>query len=238
MGRLMSDGTIRKQHRFTVLPEHLIRDDRVSDRAMRLWCLLDRYAGADGQAFPSRARLCVDLGGISPSSLDRAMTDLCKAGWLHKQRRYEGGPNDYTVLVVPAEDVPTEAIRGVSSPVTTPPPVATDDVTPASRVTTPLTTGDEEKEASTKDHQRSDADGSLRSPTSEPSQSSIDEEFERWYGEYPRKVGRGQALRAYKAARKKASAEELLQGLLRALPGLLNVRERQFIPHPSTWLNG
>lgn len=158
----MTDGSLRRQHRFTVLPEHLIRDDRVSDRAMRLWCILDRYAGADGQAFPSRERLCADLGNISPSSLDRAMADLCKAGWLSKKRRFAGGPNDYTVLVVPAEDVPAEVLRGVSSQVMTPPADTTGDVTLASPVTTGVITSDEEKEASSKDHQEKETSDSLR----------------------------------------------------------------------------
>lgn len=160
---MTTDGALRRQHRFTVLPEHLIRDDRVSDRAMRLWCLLDRYAGANGEAFPLRSTLCADLGDISESSLDRAMAELCKAGWLTKARRYKGGPNDYVVLVVPAEEVPEESLRGVSSPVTTPPPATAGDETHSSQETTPLVTGDDQKEASSSETKGSENSDSLRS---------------------------------------------------------------------------
>lgn len=186
----MTDGIIRRQHRFTVLPEHLIRDGRVSDRAMRLWCVLDRYAGANGEAFPLRATLCADLGGISESSLDRAMAELCKAGWLSKARRYEGGPNDYTVLVVPAEEVPADALRGVSSHMTTPPPATAGDESLPSQETTPLVTGDDQKEASSKDQQGSEND-SLRSSTTSkrgtrlPDDWQPTEEMRQWFREQP-----------------------------------------------------
>ena len=128
---------------------------------MRLWCLLDRYAGANGEAFPSRARLCADLGDISLSSLDRAVADLCRSGWLAKERRFKGGPNDYTVLVVPVEVVPEESLRPLSSPMTTG-GVVTHDEGVSSPMTTGVVTHDDHKEASSKDPQRSDP-SSLRS---------------------------------------------------------------------------
>lgn len=62
-------------------------------------------------------------------------------------------------------------------------------------------------------------------------------EFESWYSAYPRREGRGQAFKAYRAARKKVSAEILLNAVKRdALR--FEGKERQFIPHPATWLNG
>lgn len=73
--------------------------------------------------------------------------------------------------------------------------------------------------------------------TNPSSRGSADAEFEEWYAIYPRKVGRGQALKAYRAARKKASAEEIVSGLRAQLEDLTS-REKAFIPHPATWLNG
>lgn len=95
----MSDS-IRRQHRFTITPEHLILDPRVSDRAMRLWCRLDRYAGDREVAFPSRETLAIDLD-CSPASVDRAVKELCDAGWLKKERRNEGDVNEYVLIVAP-----------------------------------------------------------------------------------------------------------------------------------------
>lgn len=62
-------------------------------------------------------------------------------------------------------------------------------------------------------------------------------EFDRWYEGYPKKVGRGQAERAYLAARKHTSAEDLLAGAER-YRATLNGTEPRFIAHPATWLNG
>ena len=63
------------------------------------------------------------------------------------------------------------------------------------------------------------------------------ETFAAWWDDYPKKIGKGQAVKAYKAALKKADADMILAGLRRHLP-LWERTERQFIPNPSTWLNG
>ena len=64
-------------------------------------------------------------------------------------------------------------------------------------------------------------------------------EFDRWYDAYPRKVGRGQAEKGYRKARKLASAEVLLTGA-KAYAELCRAKEtdRDYIAHPATWLNG
>ena len=71
--------------------------------------------------------------------------------------------------------------------------------------------------------------------TSKPSPS----EFEDWYAAYPRRVGRGKAERAYRQARRTASAETLLAGA-KAYAALCRAKETeaQYIAHPATWLNG
>lgn len=78
------------------------------------------------------------------------------------------------------------------------------------------------------------ANGRSRKPEK---RDELETEFESWYSAYPRREGRGQAFRAYRAARKKVSAEILLSAVKRdALR--FEGKERQFIPHPATWLNG
>lgn len=60
-------------------------------------------------------------------------------------------------------------------------------------------------------------------------------EFDRWYALYPHKVGKGQARRAFTAARKKASLEVLIAGLehyIRTKPARIEWC------YPATWLNG
>lgn len=60
--------------------------------------------------------------------------------------------------------------------------------------------------------------------------------FDAWYSLYPRKKAKGAAVKAYRAARKKASAAELVAGLRRALPEFQQ-RPVDKIPYPATWLN-
>lgn len=69
-----------------------------------------------------------------------------------------------------------------------------------------------------------------------PTPTGVDAEFDGFWKAYPRKVGKPSARRAYAAARKRASLEEIAAGLRAQLPGL-RAREVGFIPHPTTWLN-
>lgn len=65
--------------------------------------------------------------------------------------------------------------------------------------------------------------------------SALDLDFLEWYMAYPRKVGKGQARRAYTAARKKTDHAALLAGAKRYADDPL--RKPEFTKHPSTWLN-
>jgi helix-turn-helix protein len=190
----MSDK-LRKAYRFATVPEHLIRDRALSDRAVRLWCLLDRYAGKDDCAFPSRETLSNDLS-CSRASVDRAVAELVSAGWLSKIRRFQGGVNEYTLLIalVPAEDkkaqvrgggVLTSADTPLSSPMTTPPLVTGED-TLSSPMQTPVITHDAQKEASGNEHQLTETSGaSLRSAPGDDSSVTDGASSTRTIGDEP-----------------------------------------------------
>ena len=79
---------------------------------------------------------------------------------------------------------------------------------------------------------------SLRPPTSPSGSSSnacsCEAEFEAWWAEYPRKVGKLAAQKAYQKARRIASAPVLLSGLLSLSRDVTDLR---YCPHPTTWLN-
>lgn len=65
--------------------------------------------------------------------------------------------------------------------------------------------------------------------------------FAAWWALYPKKVGKGAARRAYSNALKRVEgtddpSEVLHSALVLALPELES-RERQYVPHPATWLN-
>lgn len=66
-----------------------------------------------------------------------------------------------------------------------------------------------------------------------------EEQFREWYAAYPRKVGPQRAAAAYRGALRRASHEEIMDGLRRAiLAWQRNGTAREYIPHPATWLTG
>lgn len=191
---------LRKAHRFAAVPEHLIRDRSLTDRAFRLWCILDRYAGADDAAFPLRSTLAADLD-CSPASLDRAVAELVEGGWLHKERRGQGRSNLYTLLVAKVPSLTRRksvrnggVVTGEDSRVVTDDEsrVLTGDDLESSPVRTGVLTGDEHKEASPKEASPKEAD-SLRSSVAKtstrgtrlPSDWEPDEDLRQWFREQP-----------------------------------------------------
>lgn len=72
-----------------------------------------------------------------------------------------------------------------------------------------------------------------------PTPPDLAVEFEAFWGLYPRRIAKGYARRAYATARKKVSAEKLIEGVKRyAAACTSDGREACYIAHPSTWLNG
>ena len=71
--------------------------------------------------------------------------------------------------------------------------------------------------------------------------SSKDDEvnyyFDQLWGMYPRKIGKGQARKAYVAASKKIDFFDLLPKL-EAYVSTLDGKDKQYMPHLATWLNG
>lgn len=67
--------------------------------------------------------------------------------------------------------------------------------------------------------------------------TDVERDFAEWYESYPRKRGRGQALKAYKLARKKTDHQDLMDAI-RSQARSLTARGAEYVPYPATWLNG
>lgn len=65
----------------------------------------------------------------------------------------------------------------------------------------------------------------------------LSQTFDDWWAHWPKKVDKGHARTAYKAALKKTSAEELLAAV-QAYAATTAGTEKKYIPNPATWLNG
>lgn len=66
-----------------------------------------------------------------------------------------------------------------------------------------------------------------------------DPDFDAWWALYPRKVAKDEARKAWRRITKKDAPEALTAGLRRWLASAdWAGTERQYLPHPATWLNG
>ncbi|CAB4169651.1 Helix-turn-helix domain containing protein [uncultured Caudovirales phage] len=72
---------------FAIVPEWLL-DMTVSDRAVRLYALLSRYADSEGYSWPSRRTLARRLHR-SVDALDRAVKELVDADVLEVEARFD-----------------------------------------------------------------------------------------------------------------------------------------------------
>lgn len=103
-------------------------------------------------------------------------------------------------------------------------------------VAQPLTTVDHGCATSDVDVSGSDVDVT---GTADAAASDIDDDFETWWGHYPRKVNKGAARKSYRAARKKSDRDVLLAAIVeQAATWKAAGTEDRFIPHGSSWLNG
>ena len=202
--------------RFSIVPEWVL-DSGISDRAVRVYALIARYADNDTlQAFPSRETLA-KRAGCHVKSVDRAISELQNVGALIKSHRRSGDAyqsNLYTVRRIPGH------LRTPQSPGgdTTVPRVGTGES--LGRDTgVPLTITTE-----------------LEPQNIEPV-NDISEQFNKFWAMYPRKKGKGQAIKAFEKALLKTDLETILAGV-EAYIEHEDMYDPQFIAHPTTWLNG
>ena len=75
--------------------------------------------------------------------------------------------------------------------------------------------------------------------TETETETKTKDRFAEFWNLYPRKIGKPKAHASWKSATKldDKKQQEVLDGLKRHLPSL-NGKEIQFVPHPTTWLNG
>lgn len=200
------DDSIKLDRRFAIIDDWILDLD-VSDRAIRLYAILSRYADNEThKAYPSRVTLSKRLR-CSPSSVDRATRELVAAGALDKKQRLNSSLI-YTLRVL--------------SPMTK--GVVTSDEGGLSPVTRGLVTGDDLTRTTELEPKELEPHNYLR------------EHFQKFYSVYPRRVGKESAKRAFEKAVRRVEPEVIVAAAERMAMDP-NLPEKQFIPHPATWLN-
>ena len=177
-----------------------------------LYWLADHHNGETGKCFPSLARLC-KVTEMGKTALVGHLDTLEKLGLIERLRKYDNnGAFKSTDYVLTLKD--DTLVRNTDNPCS--------DFTP------PLVRN---------------ANTNLVSNNlgSKPYTSSKDDEvnyyFEQLWEMYPRKVGKGQARKAYVTASKKIDFFDLLPKL-EAYVSTLDGKDKQYMPHLATWLNG
>jgi len=201
----MTDS-IKLDRKFAIIDDWIL-DLNISDRAIRLYAILSRYADNEThKAYPSRVTLSKRLR-CSPSSVDRATRELIEAGALDKKQRLNSSLM-YTLRVLsPVTRGVVTGAKGGSSPMTRG-VVTSDDLTRTTEL----------------------------EPVELEPQNYIRELFSKFYSSYPRRVGKEAAKKAFIKACQRAEPEVIVSAA-ENLAKDPNLPEKQFIPHPSTWLN-
>lgn len=214
---------------FSVLPEWVLDAD-ISDRALRLYAVLARYVNRQGRAFPGRPRLAERLR-CSVDSVDRAMVELVDLGAVVKRPRVRDNgtltSNSYWLR----RDQPGAEEAEVAAP---PRPGVAAPPRPPSR--TPAAGRNEnQRTRASREHSSAPPEPSVPEPLRLVSvaETSCDR-FTEFWSVYPRRVARGDAEKAWKAALKKAKPDTIIDGARRygSVPG----REMHYTAYPASWL--
>lgn len=215
-------GFVQATDHFTIVPNDWIRDPSLSRRARGLLAeLLSHREGWD-VSIESLWR----SGTEGRESVRKAVQELEAAGYLRRdQRGGIGGEKfgtaeyvlldpvtkdaDHSVAQFPGDGIPYDGI-----------PVHGDQRTKK----TNLPTEEEDQFPKTSQelvHVRPTADGA----------------FDEFWVHYPKKVAKGDALKAFRQAVRRASAEDIIAGARRFSTDP-NLPEKRYIPHPGKWLRG
>lgn len=75
------------------------------------------------------------------------------------------------------------------------------------------------------------------SSSSKSSVASLPPRFDEFWSAYPKRVGKGQAVKAWRGALRKADPDSIISAAVSFAAAQVG-KDPQFIPHPSSWLNG
>jgi hypothetical protein len=234
---ISSDRPIRSRSRipkFGRVPKDLLRDPQLSPNAKALYGLLDDIAGYETATM---AQLGEWLG-CSTSTIQRAVRELERSGWVESAPRIVNGQqaaNEYVCNAYPFQADTRSPMTGGG---------VTHDRAGGVTHDRPTT------ETNYRDHSETTTPGlqqplmgdlvtnnSSPRPRKDPQPDPDLSDFAEFWKLYPRRVGRGQAVNAWRKAIKKIPVDTILDAAKRYRDDP-NLPETKFIPHPATWLNG
>lgn len=174
---------------------------------------------------------CSD-GRLYHKTVAEKVTEAWRARCDRRARTEAARAARHAARVDSGSDAPPSATEPVTKPVT-------ENVTtfPTRNATSSVTDAVTGSKGSTREQKGREQERKKERPfaTLTPSAGAEDGcDFEAFWSAYPRKVGKGQARRAFAAAIRKATISAILDALARAEFS----PDPRYQPHPATWLNG
>lgn len=181
------------------------------------------HAGEDGACWPSTGRIAIKTGQ-GASTVRRHVDLLAEAGLLTCEVRHrEDGSQTSSIIRLGQGGARIEQ-GGAQIDTPTPYPDRAGGCSPVSTRSEPSMNRQKEPSPLSPDEE----------PRIVPDQR---EPFEIFWAQYPRKVGKPAAEKAFKRAIKKAADDAILVGLQNWCDHWTARNQPQFIPYPATWLN-
>lgn len=206
----------RLEDSFTMIPNDFIRDPTISTRAARIYI----FVASHESGWNLNTRSVANVLDMSQSTVNRAMRELEEAGWVKRVQRVADdgtfGPVVYEVFTVSqnAGDGELTVSQNTVSGKT-----ASGEMTHIKKTNSFKKTKEEKKtnNSCSNEHER-------------------DTHFDAFWHAYPRKVGKQKARTKFTTAVKRAGDPNLVIAGAQRLADDPNLPDKQYIPHPTTWL--
>lgn len=215
---------------FAAIPERAVKDRQLGNAAFRVLAAIASYADQDGRCFPSLRRIGEDLG-YSKQAIHRQVKVLIAAGYVTQQRRRRRNGSEssshYQILHQAAESGGRGRQHEVdaSQRQVNPPSTSEVDAPSTSEVdasNTPLNTP---------------SNNILPMPPSKGNFASPANLFQRWWQHYPKKIAKGDAEKAFKAALKETPFDAILAGTRRYADQVRrDGTPPKYVKYPAGWL--
>ncbi|GAA4680185.1 helix-turn-helix domain-containing protein [Nocardioides nanhaiensis] len=220
---------------------HVLRHSRAKGTAKVVLIGIANHDG-DGGAWPSVATLA-RYANVDPRGVQRAISSLVDLGEVvvHRQdggtrkTRDDRRPNRYTITVPRRDEGGGTGAGNGATPVSPRDPDGVTSVTPRGDTCDAHGVAEASPEPSL-NHPEPSKDTPPR-----PAAVAVDaaaEAFDAFWAAYPRKTDKAKARKAFAKAVTRADAWGTIVRAARRMAEDPNLPPAQYIPHPTTWLNG
>ena len=233
----MHKDLIDRSEGFFVQTPHKLILGIQNGNALLVYMILKTYSNNGSMVFPSRETIANHMGARSTRTVDAALKKLSDLGlvamfprWRNDEGKTSRKPDEVYKFQTSNGYILYDKIRRIK-------PDGWAD--PGSNILLPPLAEYCEGGVQDSAHEQEPVE---QEPVEQytpivPKGIETDAFFDEWYEHYPKKAGRGQAVKAFKTAIKKTDLETMIAATL-VYAKSVEGKEKRFIKNPSTWLNG